>query len=87
MKNLRIKPGTLKIDELAASVQKHFGLQYRVTDNGKNEIVIARNKTIGCKLILMNKRHEKPTDYDAMIVHQMDMHVKKLSILSGVRQI
>jgi hypothetical protein len=34
--------------------------------------------------ILMNKRHEKPTDYDAMIAHQMEMHVKKLSILSGV---
>jgi hypothetical protein len=34
--------------------------------------------------ILMNKRHEKPTDYDAMIGHQMDMHVKKLNILSGV---
>lgn len=35
--------------------------------------------------ILMNKRHEKPTDYDAMIAHQMDMHIKKLNILSGVR--
>lgn len=34
--------------------------------------------------ILMNKRHEKPTDYDAMIMHQMEMHVKKLNILSGV---
>ncbi len=33
--------------------------------------------------ILMNKRHEKTTDYDAMIAHQMDMHVKKLSLLSG----
>lgn len=33
--------------------------------------------------ILMNKRHEKATDYDAMIAHQMDMHVKKLSLLSG----
>ncbi len=33
--------------------------------------------------ILMNKRHEKPTDYDAMIAHQMDMHVKKLNVLSG----
>lgn len=33
--------------------------------------------------ILMNKRHEKSTDYDAMIAHQMDMHVKKLGILSG----
>lgn len=33
--------------------------------------------------ILMNKRHEKKTDYDAMIAHQMDMHVKKLSLLSG----
>lgn len=33
--------------------------------------------------ILMNKRHEKATDYDAMITHQMDMHVKKLNLLSG----
>jgi len=33
--------------------------------------------------ILMNKRHEKTTDYDAMIAHQMDMHVKKLNLLSG----
>lgn len=33
--------------------------------------------------ILMNKRHEKVTDYDAMIAHQMDMHVKKLNLLSG----
>lgn len=33
--------------------------------------------------ILMNKRHERPTDYDAMINHQMEMHVKKLNILSG----
>lgn len=33
--------------------------------------------------ILMNKRHEKSTDYDAMILHQMEMHVKKLGILSG----
>ncbi len=33
--------------------------------------------------ILMNKRHEKPTDYDAMIGHQMEMHVKKLNILSN----
>jgi hypothetical protein len=32
--------------------------------------------------ILMNKRHEKPTDYDAMINHQMDTHLKKLAILS-----
>lgn len=33
--------------------------------------------------ILMNKRHEKPTDYDVMIVHQMEMHVRKLKVLSG----
>jgi hypothetical protein len=34
--------------------------------------------------ILMSKRHEKETDYDAMINHQMNMHVKKLDILSGL---
>lgn len=34
--------------------------------------------------ILMNKRHERPTDYEVMINHQMEMHVKKLNILSGV---
>lgn len=34
-------------------------------------------------LILMNKRHERPTDYDAMINHQMDTHLKKLSLLGG----
>lgn len=33
--------------------------------------------------ILMNKRHEKPTDYDAMILHQMNIHLKKLNLLSG----
>lgn len=33
--------------------------------------------------ILMNKRHEKPTDYDAMILHQMNTHLKKLEILSA----
>lgn len=33
--------------------------------------------------ILMNKRHEKSTDYDAMIAHQMEMHIKKLDILSS----
>lgn len=33
--------------------------------------------------ILMNKRHEKPTDYDAMISHQMDVHIKKLKILAA----
>ena len=33
--------------------------------------------------ILMNKRHEKPTDYDAMINHQMDTHIRKIKILSG----
>jgi hypothetical protein len=34
-------------------------------------------------LILMNKRHERSTDYDAMINHQMNTHLKKLSLLSG----
>jgi hypothetical protein len=34
-------------------------------------------------LILMNKRHERPTDYDAMINHQMETHLKKISLLSG----
>lgn len=33
--------------------------------------------------ILMNKRHEKSTDYDALIAHQMDIHLQKLNILSG----
>ena len=56
MKNLRIKPGTIQINELTDKVQKRFGLEYRVTDNGKNEIIIAKNKTIGCRLILSNKK-------------------------------
>lgn len=34
-------------------------------------------------LILMNKSYEKETDYDAMITHQMDTHLKKLALLSG----
>lgn len=33
--------------------------------------------------ILMNKRHDQPTDYDAMISHQMATHIKKLNLLSG----
>ncbi|MCU7547879.1 DUF4407 domain-containing protein [Chitinophagaceae bacterium LB-8] len=33
--------------------------------------------------ILMNKRHEKPTDYDQMINHQMDTHIRKIQVLSG----
>jgi hypothetical protein len=33
--------------------------------------------------ILMNKRHEKPNDYDHMINHQMDTHIRKLEILSS----
>jgi hypothetical protein len=32
--------------------------------------------------ILMSKRHETATDYDAMITHQMNVHVKKISILT-----
>lgn len=34
-------------------------------------------------LILMNKSYEKETDYDAMVTHQMDTHLKKLALLSG----
>lgn len=33
--------------------------------------------------VLMNKRHEKTTDYDAMILHQMEIHLRKLEILSA----
>ena len=36
--------------------------------------------------ILVSKRHEIPTDYDEMINHQMNTHVKKLNILSGVEK-
>jgi hypothetical protein len=56
MKNLKIKPGAFQIDELKEKVRSHFGLAYIVTDNGRNEIVIAKNKTIGCRLIITNKR-------------------------------
>jgi hypothetical protein len=33
--------------------------------------------------VVMNKRHERPTDYDVMISHQMETHIKKLKILAG----
>lgn len=32
--------------------------------------------------ILMNKRHEQPTDYDAIVLHQMKTHIKKIEVLS-----
>lgn len=33
--------------------------------------------------ILMNKRHEQLTDYDHMINHQMDTHIRRLDALRG----
>ncbi len=33
--------------------------------------------------ILMSKRHEKITDYDHMINHQMDTHIRRLDVLKG----
>lgn len=33
--------------------------------------------------ILMNKRHEQPTDYDHLINHQMDTHIRRLEVLKG----
>ena len=55
METLRIKPETIKIDELEAKSRAHF-TSYKVTRNNPHEITIAINDTIGCKLILTKKR-------------------------------
>ncbi|UPT71897.1 MAG: hypothetical protein M0D53_06235 [Flavobacterium sp. JAD_PAG50586_2] len=56
MKTLKIKPDTFKIDGLTEKINQHFGSKYSVTNNHRNEITIAKDKTIGCKLILTKKR-------------------------------
>src|ERR1700712_3547383 len=56
MKNLKIKPGTFELSEFSKAVQKYFNLKYHVTDNNRNEITVAQDKTIGCKIILTKKR-------------------------------
>lgn len=56
MKTLKIKPDTFKIDGLTEKINLHFGSKYLVNDNHRNEITIAKNNTIGCKLILTKKR-------------------------------
>ena len=56
MKTLKIKPDTFKIDGLTEKISKHFGSRYSVTDNHLNEITIAKDKTIGCKLVLTKRR-------------------------------
>lgn len=37
-------------------MHEHFVDKYKVSDNKVNEIVITKNKSIGCKLILTKKR-------------------------------
>lgn len=56
MKTLKIKPDTFKIDGLTEKINRHFGSKYLVNDNHRNEITIAKNNTIGCKLILTKSR-------------------------------
>lgn len=56
MKTLKIKPDTIKIDGLAEKILKHFSSKYTVSDNHLNEITIANNKAIGCKIVLTKKR-------------------------------
>lgn len=56
MKNLRIKAGAFPFDELSVQVRRHYHLRYNVTDNGRNEIIIAKDASIGCKVLLTQKR-------------------------------
>ena len=56
MKILKIKPGTLQINELAENIHRHFNAKYSITDNNLNEIILAESSSIGCKLILTKKR-------------------------------
>jgi len=56
MKTLKLTPGTLRLDELSDSLWKQFGKKYSITDNGRNEIIVAQDTTIACKLILTQKR-------------------------------
>ena len=55
MTTLRIKPESIKIDELALRLRAHF-TTYNVTQSNAHEITIAKDDTIGCKLILTKKR-------------------------------
>lgn len=56
MESLKIKPDTLKIDGLSEKVRAYFSTKYSITDNHLNEITIAKDKAIGCKIILTNRR-------------------------------
>jgi hypothetical protein len=56
MKTLKITPGTIRLDELCDGLWKQFGKKYSITDNGRNEIMVAEDATIACKLILTQKR-------------------------------
>lgn len=56
MKTLRIRPGTFKIDGLTEKITGHFSSKYNVADNHSNEITIAKDKAIGCKVILTKSR-------------------------------
>lgn len=56
MKTLKIKPDTFKIDGLTEKINQHFGSKYIVTDNHRNEITIAKDKVIGCKVVLTKRR-------------------------------
>lgn len=55
MKSLRIRPDTFKIDGLKEKINQHFGSKYNVTDNHRNEITIAKDTIIGCRLILTKR--------------------------------
>ncbi|MCP9750576.1 hypothetical protein [Ferruginibacter sp. HRS2-29] len=56
MKTLKLIPGTVQLNELSDDLWKHFGKKYTVTDNGRNEIVVAQDATIACKLVLTQKK-------------------------------
>jgi|GEM_PF-5888154 len=56
MKTLKLTPGTVRLDELSDGLWKKFGKKYSITDNGRNEIMVAQDATIACKLILTQKR-------------------------------
>lgn len=56
MKTLKVTAGSIFFDELSKNIRKEFGHKYIVTDNARNEIIVAKDSTIACKIILTKKR-------------------------------
>jgi hypothetical protein len=56
MKTIKIKPESFKIGEFSEAVKTHFAHKYKVTTNNVNEIIVAKDKAIGCKIVLTKKK-------------------------------